>query len=61
MFKLQKKTSKPHNFHENISVLQWETVNSTGRFNVDMVSLDSIVDSAMIIYLTFHSLTKKML
>ena len=54
MFKLQKKTSKHHNFHENISVLQWETVNSTGRFNVDMVSLDSIVGSAMIIpYFSF--------
>ena len=51
---ITKKTSKPHNFHENISVLQWETVNSTGRFNVDMVSLDSIVGSAMIIpYFSF--------
>ena len=51
---ITKKTSKPHNFHENISVLQWETVNSTGNFNVDMVSLDSIVGSAMIIpYFSF--------
>ena len=48
---LQDKTSKPHTSHEYISVLEWEKDNSQNKsqFVIDIISLDNIVGSAMVI------------
>ena len=53
------KVNKPHTSHESIHQLQWEKIpiaNNQSRFNIDIVSLDSIAGSAMVIpyFSTFY-------
>jgi len=63
---LSELTNKPHTTPQHMSQLIWEMAKQTGKsttnrisFNVDLVSLDCIAGSAMVIpYFTFHEKVK---
>jgi hypothetical protein len=53
---VEQETSQPHSCHEYISVLEWETIRdgNTIKYNIQMISLDNIIGSAMVIpYFSF--------
>jgi hypothetical protein len=60
-------TSKPHTSHQYMSQLKWEQANQSGSrissnkttFNIDLITLDSIAGSAMVIpCFSFHEKVK---
>ena len=59
-------TSKPHTSHQHMSQLKWELANQSGRissnkttFSIDLITLDSIAGSAMVIpCFSFHEKVK---
>jgi hypothetical protein len=53
---VEQETSQPHSYHEYISVLEWEIVKEDNKlkYNIQMISLDNIIGSAMVIpYFSF--------
>ena len=50
-----KLTNKPHTSHQNMSQLKWELANQSGiissnsNFNIDLITLDCVAGSAMVI------------